>query len=325
MQGMTDRDHFAAAALTGLIHSQDLQAGPLRRELACTMAYRWADAMLRERCRAGADCPLPDNAANLDAAPAAIAGTPGTGDTQEIAAYARFVGSVMNWISEATGFLHDDVLRTDDARDLIHNACMRCWNAFDRIASPTDHGAAPAARASGESVVPQPTPRGDSDRTDKAAPRPSAGTGDTPDSPKPIKGGVSDRSKPINGPDPDSRVWETPVHTPAPHVTPGEGSVPREGTQEPVAWAVCTPGDGDWSPCFFREPHAQRCASAIFGSKNIVPLYRKPTLTDAEAETLRELRDEAAQYADEIGLCASEVRGRQRIIDGLLERLGGGR
>jgi len=49
------------------------------------------------------------------------------------------------------------------------------------------------------------------------------------------------------------------------------------------------------------------------------------TLTDAEAETLRELRDEAAQYADEIGLCASEVKVRQRIIDGLLERMGGGR
>jgi len=211
MPGMTDRDHFAAAALTGLIHSQDLQAGPLRRELACTMAYRWADAMLRERAK-------------------------------------------------------------------------------------TNHDAAPAARASVESVAPQPTTRGDSDRTDKAAPRPSEGTGDTP----------------------------------ATHATRGECSEPREGT-EPVAWAVM---DGHEFMEFCTDNEEAKCAAGFYGDCPIVPLYRQPprqdvsrknlTLTDADAETLRELRDEAAQYADEIGLCASEVRARQRIIDGLLERMGGG-
>jgi hypothetical protein len=304
---MTDRDHFAAAALTGLLYPEvdDEFAMPY----IVGRAYLWADAMLRERERrepktlnSGVYGPEWHAAVpNLDAAPAAraseapaspervrVRGDAGTGDTQEIAAFRRFVGEVMNWISEATGFLHDDVLRTDDARDFIHNACMRCWDAFDRIASPTDHGASPEARASGESVVPQPTPRGDSDRTDKAAPRPSEGTGDTP----------------------------------ATHATPPQGSEPREGT-EPVAWATFYPNGSTASVYVGRQPqHAE-------------PLFRQPpchdssqknlTLTDAEAETLRELRDEAAQYADEIGLCASEVRARQRIIDGLLERLGGGR
>lgn len=309
--------------------------------------------------------------------------------TQEIAAYARFVGSVMNWISEATS-AYASSCSSDGGRKIMADACCQCWDAFDRIAYPTIHGASPEARARTDA---------ESDRTDKAAPRPGEGTGDTP---KPIGACVSDRSKPINGPDPDSRVRET--HTLATHATRGEGSEPREGAEpvawgvaglggvlatsisrrdavdmqvdyefvtevvplyrqasdfappppdnaakapdnaEPVAWAVCCPGDGNWSPCFFHEPHAQRHASAILGSKNVIPLYRQPpcpvclaarsghnfsqqnlTLTETEAETLRELRDEAAQYADEIGLTSSEIRARQRIIDGLLERLGGGR
>lgn len=106
---MTDRDHFAAAALTGLLARPDVDADPLEHHFCCEDAYKWADAMLR--CRAGADCPLPDNAPNLDAAPAARAdlpderppnavsangGTPcaasrdgsGTGDTTEPVAWA---------------------------------------------------------------------------------------------------------------------------------------------------------------------------------------------------------------------------------------------
>jgi len=210
MPGMTDRDHFAAAALTGLLYPEvdDEFAMPY----IVGRAYLWADAMLRERER-------------------------------------------------------------------------------------TNHDAAPAARASVESVAPQPTTRGDSDRTDKAAPRPSEGTGDTP----------------------------------ATHATRGECSEPREGT-EPVAWAVM---DGHEFMEFCTDNEEAKCAAGFYGDCPIVPLYRQPprqdvsqknlTLTDAEAETLRELRDEAAQYADEIGLCASEVKVRQRIIDGLLERTGGER
>ena len=287
MSGITDRDHFAAAALTGLLAQGD--DGSFSEESYARGAYRWADAMLRERERtsvgvAGMDPATDRKSAATHRACASPCSQPFDSAPITLEAYRRFVGEVMNWISEATGFLHDDVLRTDDARDCIHNACMLCWDAFDRIAYPTIHGAAPAA---------------------------------TPDSPKPIKGGVSDRSKPINGPDPDSRVWETPVHTPATHATRGEGSERREGT-EPEAWAVCTPDDGDWSPCFFHEPHAQRCANAIVGEKNVVPLYRSPTLTDAEVTFL--LRERDLLDADDEG-----DRKTLEIIAGLLARLGGGR
>jgi hypothetical protein len=172
MTSETLRDHFAAAALTGLLAQGD--DGSFSEESYARGAYRWADAMLCERER-------------------------------------------------------------------------------------TNRDAAPAARASVDSVAPQPTTDG-RERTDKSPARTVDGTGE------------SDRPKPIES-------------TPVSHATHREGTERREGT-EPVAWAVCTPGDGDWSPCFFHEPHAQRCASAIFGSKNIVPLYRKPTLTDAEREAV---------------------------------------
>ena len=43
------RDQFAMAALTGLTHPEDCQAGPLRMELVCKMAFAWADAMLAAR------------------------------------------------------------------------------------------------------------------------------------------------------------------------------------------------------------------------------------------------------------------------------------
>ena len=54
---MTLRDHFAAAALTGLIANGDYSP-----ESTPIFAYRMADSMLRERCLAGGDCPVPDNA-----------------------------------------------------------------------------------------------------------------------------------------------------------------------------------------------------------------------------------------------------------------------
>lgn len=57
---MTDRDHFAAAALTGLLAQGD--DGSFSEESYARAAYRWADAMLRERERT-----------NHDAAPAARA------------------------------------------------------------------------------------------------------------------------------------------------------------------------------------------------------------------------------------------------------------
>ena len=50
---MTDRDTFAAAALTGLLTKDDAakpeSMAPWWPEWVCAAAYRWADAMLRER------------------------------------------------------------------------------------------------------------------------------------------------------------------------------------------------------------------------------------------------------------------------------------
>jgi hypothetical protein len=299
---MTDRDHFAAAALTGLLAQGD--NGSFSEESYVRSAYGWADLMLR--CRAAADCPAPDNAANHDAAPAATAGTPGTGDTQSFDAYAMFAGSVMNWISEATS-AYASSCRSDGGMKIMAEACMRCWDAFDRIAYPTIHGASPEARASG-----------DSDRTDKAAPRPSEGTGDTP---KPINDCVSDRSKPINGPDPDSRVCETPVHTPTSHATPGEGSVPRDGT-EPVAWAVLT-ADGT------AVLHTSCTRQGSMGYKRmmerqgeVVPLYRQPTLTDAEREALEWAAAEAKRIADAAWFFDASLERRWVALRLLARRLG---
>ena len=275
---MTDRDHFAAAALTGLLAQGD--DGSFSEESYVRGAYRWADAMLRERAKTNHDAAPAARASEATASPerVCVRSDAGTGDTQSFDAYRRFVGEVMNWISEATS-AYAASCRSDGGMKIMADACSRCWDAFDRIAH-TDHGASPEARASVDSVAPQPTTRGDSDRTDKAAPRPSEGTGDTPDSPKPIKGGVSDRSKPINGPDPDSRVWETPVHTPAPHATPGEGSVRREGT-EPVAWALMRHGKAE-----------QVAVHPVYLSGDIhrvAPLYayQPPMLTAAERDAIQ--------------------------------------
>jgi hypothetical protein len=49
---MTDRDHFAAAALAGLLDKSDAEnVVEWWPQMACNAAYRWADAMLRERER----------------------------------------------------------------------------------------------------------------------------------------------------------------------------------------------------------------------------------------------------------------------------------
>jgi hypothetical protein len=109
--GMTDRDHFAAAALSGLManpNNNDTTADTIR-----FWAWNWADAMLREREQTGSrptidGIPVPPDPTNHDAAPAARAedvlkeptgrsggepagepeGTVRTGDTQEPVAWA---------------------------------------------------------------------------------------------------------------------------------------------------------------------------------------------------------------------------------------------
>ena len=46
---MTDRDTFAAAALTGLLASGEFDGVPTHYSPATGHAYAWADAMIRER------------------------------------------------------------------------------------------------------------------------------------------------------------------------------------------------------------------------------------------------------------------------------------
>lgn len=207
---MTMRDHFAAAALTGLLTSDDVgEESNAFGQVICQSAYLWAAAMLRERGNHIAD-------------------------------------------------------------------------AGKMVETPTTHDAAPAARASVESVAPQPTTRGDSDRTDKAAPRPSEGTGDTP----------------------------------ATHATRGEGSERRECT-EPVAWEVFLPGAGTYAIHSFRWEAAAIAHALLFNEGTIAavcPLFRQPqpTLTDAEREAIKR----------GMTLTFTLTPAERAVFHGLLERLG---
>ena len=79
---MNDRDHFAAAALTGLIANGDYSV-----ESTPSLAWRMADAMLRERASTNS-AEISSTLTNHDAAPAAKAqvdaagiSRQGTGDT----------------------------------------------------------------------------------------------------------------------------------------------------------------------------------------------------------------------------------------------------
>jgi hypothetical protein len=93
---------------------------------------------------------------------------------------------------------------------------------------------------------------------------------------------------------------------------------------DPVAWAVM-PANSDY--CITLSTRMQACQQAVrqkvsvgeYASKNdlaVVPLYRSPTLTDAEREAIE--------------WCAAHARltigvGRSATLRGLLERLRGGR
>lgn len=115
---------------------------------------------------------------------------------------------------------------------------------------------------------------------------------------------LCDTKSPRNGalsgcetvPDPDSRVWETPC-TPPTHATQPQGSVQGEGSvrdsqnaNEPVAWAVMYP-NGEFGILAFYRREAEDRATA---SDRVVPLYRSPTLTDAEQEAVEVCAQAAA-------------------------------
>ena len=186
-----------------------------------------------------------------------------------------------------------------------------------------NHDAAPAATASAESVAPQPTAHGGSDRADKAAPRPDEGTGDTPseaeidalefvvvnghtasigdygilrqwlirlrpefDSPEPIADCDTDSPEPI------AEAAKTNPTQPR-NGTPEECSVPSEGSvpdsriwNEPVAWWLkgCEYDTGcEYEYVSLVKESADEAAKE---GGTVTPLYRSPTLTDAEREAV---------------------------------------
>jgi hypothetical protein len=96
--------------------------------------------------------------------------------------------------------------------------------------------------------------------------------------------------------------------TPSEPSTPGEGTSQRE-CAEPVAWAVM--GDGYEYVSMMPE----MCGAwASENGGRTVPLYRSPTLTDAERFVLREVMD---IYAGEDDVASNEIAA---VIDGLLAR-----
>jgi len=89
----------------------------------------------------------------------------------------------------------------------------------------------------------------------------------------------------IENPQPIDRTPDEPS-------TPGEGTRQAEGTPEPVAWAVL--GDGYEYVSMMPE----MCGAwATENGGRTVPLYRSPTLTDAEREAVRHFADAIHAFA----------------------------
>jgi len=83
-----------------------------------------------------------------------------------------------------------------------------------------------------------------------------------------------------------------------------------------VAWAaVGKNGEPMWL-----SYNRQDAECAVVGMADVVPLYRAPTLTDAEREAIG-LSIPAMQYAaDELGLSRAEFDRHAATLRGLLER-----
>jgi hypothetical protein len=83
---------------------------------------------------------------------------------------------------------------------------------------------------------------------------------------------------------------------------------------EPIAWAVMLPDGDRIYDVYAIEEEAKAIDEFVTGNHGIVPLYRSPTLTDAERFVLREVMD---IYAGEDDVASNEIAA---VIDGLLER-----
>ena len=274
------RDQFAAAALTGLIANGDygLDAAP-------PLAYRIADAMLRERASqssvgvsaTGAESgstPDAQGSAQSKSCPCQPFDSAPTTDQE------RFNAAVMNWISEATSLLHDS-FRSDGGRRIMSDACQQCWTAYGK--DTTDLDAAPAATAMHS-------------RDCSGGP---SGAGDTPVT-EPML-----RAAPGRG-----------SVTPHPYGKCDEKRTDSNTTGEPVAWAVVSDSTQEID-CEFVYPDAATAGDVALGSNGgVVPLYRSPTLTDAEREALEAAAEDCRYHQDPGGRSAFI----EATLRGLLER-----
>jgi hypothetical protein len=112
---VTDRDHFAAAALAGLLGS----CGHHGSDHAPKRAYELADAMLRERGQENHDAAPPARAQLPEADHAACRSREsdaGTGGTQEPVAWA---------VENPAGDIHTIAYRRDRAEDYLASASER--------------------------------------------------------------------------------------------------------------------------------------------------------------------------------------------------------
>ena len=267
------RDHFAAAALTGLlVHANDgidEETLDTPSDIAYT-AYQMADAMLRERDKkssAGAS----DAGVAPDATRQPFGLAPAT--DQE-----RFNAAVMNWISEASTFLYHDVAGSDGGKQIIADVCQQCWTAYGKTSTIRD--AAPAAKATADRYVRRAAADGDSDRTGKAAPLTSEGAGDTPvTEPMPVSGSGS----------------ATPVSY-------------QKSDDQPVAWiAVFDGDDADGEFVWPNEGLAREWASSRPGVE-IAPLYIRPQPTVNSAPATKSERVNLAT-ANEFHAEIARLRG----------------
>lgn len=99
--------------------------------------------------------------------------------------------------------------------------------------------------------------------------------------------------------------------------------VPLERTNHaaaPVAWAVMLADGERIYDVYAIEEEAKAIDEAVTGNHGVVPLYRSPTLTDAEREAIREALEGAEQDARLFGDKAAAADAV--ALRGLLERLG---
>jgi hypothetical protein len=159
---------------------------------------------------------------------------------------------------------------------------FRLADAMLRERATTIHDAAPAARASEATASPE-----------RVRVRGDAGTGDTD-----------------HGASPEARASVGRPRTDKADLPNLHGTGDTTG---PLAWAAIRENG---QPLWLSYDRFG-AEGMVNGMAEVIPLYRSPTLTDAEREAIEWLTAGESPFADE--------EARLRVLRGLSERLGGGR